>query len=335
MRVAAVLAVLVPLVLAGCGGDDEDASNRGTTSTDSSSSLQQQLEQATRSRAADFPAVEGRTLQEVADGLGAAGPQLASATSVLRPGTNRFAFGIIDDDRGFVYGPTAIYVARGADGPALGPFAAPADLLVTDPPFRSRQAATEEDPFAAVYEAQVPFDEPGTWAVLAATKVGERLVGSGTQVKVVTAAADRVPDVGEPAPRAKTDTRLAAGNIEAVDTRVPPDDLHDVELTEVLGRKPVALLFATPQLCQSRVCGPVVDIALQLRQQYGDRVAFIHQEVYVDNEVDKGLRAPLRAFNLRTEPWLFAIDAQGRIAARLEGSFGLRAMRRAVDAALR
>ena len=333
MRLVAAFVVLAGFAVSACGGGDEGPPSAGTTAA-GSSSLRQQLEQATRSRAADFPPVAGRTLQQVADDLGAAGPQLASGTSVLRPGTNRFAFGVIDEKSGFVYGPTAIYVARGPNGRARGPFAAPADLLVTDPPFRSRQAATEEDPFAAVYEAQVPFDRPGTWAVLAATKVGERLVGSGTQVEVVTAAADRVPDVGEPAPRATTDTRLAAGSIEAVDTRVPPDDLHDVELTEVLGRKPVALLFATPQLCQSRVCGPVVDIALQLRQQYGDRVAFIHQEVYVDNEVDKGLRAPLRAFNLRTEPWLFAIDAKGRVAARLEGSFGLTATKRAIDAAL-
>ena len=56
----------------------------------------------------------------------------------------------------------------------------------------------------------------------------------------------------------------------------------------------MALLFATPQLCQSRVCGPVVDIALQTAAKYGDRVEFIHQEVYVDNDPAKGLREPLR-----------------------------------------
>lgn len=97
----------------------------------------------------------------------------------------------------------------------------------------------------------------------------------------------------------------------------------------------MALLFATPQLCQSRVCGPVVDIEAQMQAKYGDRMAFIHQEVYVDNQIDKGLRAPLRAFNLQTEPWLFTVNADGRIAARLEGSFGVRAFEQAVDAALR
>ena len=103
---------------------------------------------------------------------------------------------------------------------------------------------------------------------------------------------------------------------------------------DIEARQPVALLFATPQLCQSRVCGPVVDIALQLKQRYGDQIDFIHQEVYVDNDPNKGLRPPLRAFALPTEPWLFTFDSQGRVAARLEGSFGLRAFEDALKAAI-
>jgi hypothetical protein len=103
----------------------------------------------------------------------------------------------------------------------------------------------------------------------------------------------------------------------------------------VIGKKPVALLFATPALCQTRICGPVVDIAAQLKKDYGDRVEFIHQEVYVDNSVEKGLRPPLRAFRLATEPWLFTFDRRGRVAARVEGSFGNTAFRQALEAALR
>ena len=90
------------------------------------------------------------------------------------------------------------------------------------------------------------------------------------------------------------------------------------DFADVVGKKPVLLLFATPQLCQSRVCGPVVDVALQLRARYGDEVEFIHQEVYTDNDPKKGLREPLQEFNLPTEPWLFAVgkDGQDHRAAR-------------------
>ena len=96
----------------------------------------------------------------------------------------------------------------------------------------------------------------------------------------------------------------------------------------------MALLFATPQLCQSRVCGPVVDVALQMKAKYGDRVEFIHQEVYEDNDPNKGLREPLQRFNLPTEPWLFVVGKDGRITARLEGSFGLGAFEQALKTAL-
>ena len=72
----------------------------------------------------------------------------------------------------------------------------------------------------------------------------------------------------------------------------------------------------------------------QLQRTYGDRVEFIHQEVFVDNTVEKGLRPPLEAFNLRTEPWLFAVDAEGKVTERLEGSFGFNAMERAIKSAL-
>ena len=110
--------------------------------------------------------------------------------------------------------------------------------------------------------------------------------------------------------------------------------MHDVSFAEVVGKKPAILLFATPQLCQSRVCGPVVDIAEQLKKTYGDRMAFIHQEVYKDNKVEKGLRQPLKTFNLQTEPWLFAVNKDGEITARLEGSFGFDAMQAAIKSAL-
>ncbi len=72
-----------------------------------------------------------------------------------------------------------------------------------------------------------------------------------------------IPAVGERPPAIETDTVASArGDIESIDTRVPPaPELHEKSFDDVLGKQPVALLFATPQLCQSRVCGPVVDIA--------------------------------------------------------------------------
>jgi hypothetical protein len=111
--------------------------------------------------------------------------------------------------------------------------------------------------------------------------------------------------------------------------------MHSASLPAVLGKQPIALLFSTPQFCVSRVCGPVTDIAVWLQTRYGRRITFLHQEVYVMNQPSNGLRPPFKAFGLQTEPWLFTIDRHGRIAARLEGSFGVNAFTDALKAALR
>ena len=135
------------------------------------------------------------------------------------------------------------------------------------------------------------------------TQVDGQLIGSPLSVRVLRDAEDEVPAVGERAPAVETDTVASArGDVEAIDTRIPPSDMHEVSFAEVRGTKPVALLFATPQLCQSRVCGPVVDIAVQMKAEYGDRVEFIHQEVYVDNKIDKGLRPRCSASTCRRSP---------------------------------
>ena len=224
------------------------------------------------------------------------------AGSVYTKGENRFAFGIIDSDGKAIYGPSAIYVAPAPNQPAQGPFAAPADVLLTQARYRSKQAATETDPFAAIYAAQVKFSAPGTWAVLVMTRSGGRLVGAPMRIQVKTKAQDTIPDVGESAPKVATDTlESLKGDKDLLDTRDPKTDMHS-NFADAVGKKPVALLFATPQLCVSRVCGPVADIALQMKAKYGKRMTFIHQEVWADNQLNSALRPPLQAFHVETEP---------------------------------
>jgi hypothetical protein len=326
-------AVLACLTLAACGGGTSEPPADPIAQVPDTPGLREAVREAQTPDAASFPSAKGKTLQQLAD-LVRSGPQAALATSVLTKGENRFTFGVIGQDGKPIYGPTAVYLAPSPGEPAQGPFVAPADILLTQDRYKSKQAATEADPFAAVYAARVKFPAAGRFAVLVATRSDGFLVGAPTQVEVKTKAAVKVPDVGEPAPRVATDTLdTVKGDERLLDTRDPPSDMH-ADFADVVGRKPVALLFATPQLCASRVCGPVADIALQLRAKYGKRMEFIHQEVWVDNDQQKGLRAPLQAFNVPTEPWLFVVDERGRITARLEGSFGVEAFEAAVKTAL-
>jgi hypothetical protein len=333
LRALAATAAAAALLLAGCGGGDSDEPRAPQAA--SSAKLRAELKGATESRASDFPATRGRSLQQVADGLDLSGPQVGMATSVFSVGDNRLAFGVIDPKSGFVYGKTAVYVAASPGAKARGPFPAPADLLVTDTAFRSQSAAGEEDVFAAIYETEIPLTRPGPASILVVTKIGDQLAGAPAKIDVLARGRDRIPRAGQKPPPLTTDTvRSANGDIESIDTRVPPDDMHDTAFADVIGKKPVALLIATPALCESRVCGPVVDIAAQMQATYGDRVQFIHQEVFVDNDPNKGLRPPLRSLNLKTEPWLFVFDREGRLTERLEGSFGFNAFERALKSAL-
>jgi hypothetical protein len=327
------LVVACVLAFSACGG-----SNNSETPADpveqvpDTPGLREAIREAQDPDAASFPAADGKSLQEVANLVGA-GPQAALASTVLTEGENRFVFGILQDGSP-LYGPAAIYVAPTPNDPAEGPFVAPADVLLTEDRYKSKQAATEEDPFAAVYTAKPTFSKPGKWSVLVTVRANGRLVGAPVQVDVVSKEDDKVPDVGEKAPKVHTDTlESVGGDRDLLDTRDPPSDMH-TDFAEVYGKKPVALLFATPQLCVSRVCGPVADIALQMRAKYGDEMEFIHQEVWEDNKLNSQLREPLRKFNLPTEPWLFVIDKSGKVTARLEGSFGVAAFEEAIKTAL-
>jgi len=111
--------------------------------------------------------------------------------------------------------------------------------------------------------------------------------------------------------------------------------MHSVSFDQVLGKRPIALLFSTPQFCISRVCGPVNRCRGRAPAPVRQPDHLHPRGVYAHNQPSKGLRAQLKAFHLRTEPWLFTINRQGIITGRLEGAFGTTELTQALKAALR
>ena len=152
-------------------------------------------------------------------------------------------------------------------------------------------------------------------------------------IVVKTSDEDKVPEVGEKAPVIHTPTKDDVGDITEIDTRVPPDDMHDVDFADVVGKKPIVLLFATPALCQSRVCGPVVDVAEQVKRDRPDDANYIHMEIWNDNDPSKGARSQVLDYGLRTEPWLFVVDSDGKVSTRIEGAFSVDELNQALDRA--
>jgi hypothetical protein len=352
-RALAVLACLLAaglLALAGCGGSD---SSTGSSSSSSSA------ESRPAPPKSDFPSAEGKTLAEVLEAEGAKPSKLvvSPAAAAFYKGENRFPFGVFERDRTQVSdADVALYFAkvpgagtsgqdkfggtggapnskaekRALDEPAVGPFPAKVETLQTQPAFRAQTTTSDPDAATVVYSTDIDFPSDGEWRIAAMVRQGDELSTALLPSAVVGTFA-KVPRVGQKAPLIHTPTPAdAGGDLSKITTRIPPDTQNKVDYADVLGKEPIVLLFATPQFCQSRVCGPVVDVAEQVKQLYGGKAAFIHMEIYKDNDPNKGVRPQVRAFHLPSEPWLFAIDGQGRIENEIQGAFGVEELTRVV-----
>lgn len=325
--VVLALAAITLAAASGCGdgsegGDDQSASDQTAVPA--------------AADAASFPKPSHRSLRELIQKM-AQGPALAPAVSVLEPGRNRFGFGLFDrGNRQIGDLDVALYYARGIDQTARGPFPARFEQIDIKPAFESKTTSQDPDAAKSVYVAEPRFVAPGSYLVTAVSRVAGKLIAtSPSQVKVSDDS--RVPSLGDRAISVHTPTSDdVGGKLEEIDTRIPPDGMHEVDLADALEQgRPIILQFATPKLCQSRVCGPVVDVAEQVHREVGNKVDFIHMEVYRDNDLNKGPNRQMAAWHLRSEPFLFAIDRRGRVVERIEGAFSVAELQAAVRRALR
>jgi hypothetical protein len=349
---ALVCALAVGGLVSGCGGD--------SGSGESSAALPPAASRPAPPKA-EFPSPEGRTLREVLKATqGPAELAISPAAEVFYSGRNRYPFGVAERQTGVQVpdAEVALYYSRvpapkpgsksksgnrgqaakaqlqALDQPAVGPFPASIESLATKPAFRAKTTSEDPDAASVVYSADLEFPGPGEWRLAAVIREDGELRGTPLP-SVEVGQFKRIPVPGERPPLIHTPTAQdVGGDLSKITTRIPPDSQNKVDYAEALGKEPIVLLFATPQFCQSRVCGPVVDVAEQAKHEYGDKAAFIHMEIYNDNDPGKGVRPQVRAFHLPSEPWLFTIDRKGDVSDAVEGAFGLKLMHEAVDKAI-
>jgi hypothetical protein len=322
-RAIAAVLLACALVTGGCGGDDEG---------------EQAKKPPPKAQPAQFPSAAGKTLVDLRKQLPQGGPVLAPSVTQFTVGKNRLGFGLFTASRAQIAdAAAAVYIAPRGGGEAKGPYVARYESLEVKPQFQSQSSASDPDAAKSVYVAEVPFAKPGRYDLLGMARLDDRLVAATSALPQLTVSSESdVPAVGDKAPVIDTPTEAdAGGDIESIDTRVPPSSMHEQNFADVVGKKPVVLVFATPRLCQSRVCGPVVDVAEQLKAEYGDQAEFIHMEIYRDNDINKGFRPQVAAWRLPTEPWVFTIDREGRVAARLEGAYSAGELEDAIQKALK
>ena len=104
--------------------------------------------------------------------------------------------------------------------------------------------------------------------------------------------------------------------------------MHELTTAEAIGSgRPAVVAYATPAFCQSRVCGPLMDAVVDpLFERYADRVAFIHVEPFLLAKARGGEFVPVPTvdeWGLQTEPWIFIIDQERRVACRFEAIVAL------------
>ncbi len=291
------------LLAASCGGGSNDATPGTTTA---SASAQKTLEQLWRAPGEDVGVVAG--------------------TSDHAVGSNRISFLVVDRQSRLIERPTArVWVARGLE---QVPFATTTARL--EPIGVPGGDTADAD---GIYVAKVVVPTPGKYWYMAEPVGGTKIQALGN---LVVRKKSIAPAVGDRAIPSKTPTLASTGgDLSALTTSRHPDRaLYEVSVARALAaHEPFVLAFATPQFCQSRTCGPVVDVVSAVGKQPRSKgVRFIHVEIYKDNDPAKGVNQWVTQWRLPTEPFTFVVDRKGIIRTKLEGAFSAGELERAVSA---
>jgi hypothetical protein len=240
----------------------------------------------------------------------------------MNPGTNRLGFALVTSAGGLVHGGSPeMWIAKDSRTRALGPFPA------TWHPFTGYDKTGDrspKSPLPGAYAAEIDFPSAGAWdLVVTVADSSGGLAGKGI---VQITASPVVAGLGSKAIPTSTPVATTARKLKEVCTRVPPDPMHYLSLDVALrSAKPTVVVFSTPLLCESQLCGPVTDEVLLVFETVGSRRAnFIHVEEYPPGTSAAAPlpenRAPaFKAWGLESEPWVFVIDRTGLITFRSLG----------------
>ena len=169
-----------------------------------------------------------------------------------------------------------------------------------------------------LYRVELELTEPGKPELVAVE--GDRYGAANLNVTTPENAVAPVP--GEKATVVATPTQGNELGYSKICTQDPPCGMHEVSLDEAIKQqRPIMLVFATPEFCQTVVCGPAVETIDSVRKggEWGD-AAWIHVEIYSEFVGNKPkLGKPVEAWKLPSEPWLFSISTNGNITGRLDG----------------
>lgn len=234
------------------------------------------------------------------------------ASSEIVVGENRFLVGLLDSNDAPIGSPDIQMHIEFYD----------LAISDTEPVFGKDMEFIETIPGGrGLYKTTTEFDSAGQWGA-EVTVTGDGL-DETVNATFDVAEQGTTPPIGAKAPASVTPTGDDVKDLSEISTDEDPDpDFYKVSVKEALAAgEPFVLTIATPKFCQSAVCAPTLNIVKRSAKDFPG-VTFIHVEPY-DNLDDPSKLKPVktvREWGLPSEPWVFVVDAKGKVAAKFEGT---------------
>lgn len=245
--------------------------------------------------------------------------RLASSPGTIGVGSQRILIAVTDQPTGgLVATPdiTPVAILRDEIGSPLGEYQG--EFVWTIPDVHGLYAFQVQIPGPATYQLTIDAGSLGELGPIG-------FVAAEDPVQVT---------VGDPAPASDTRTLEDAPLEQLTSDPTPEEFFYEMTVAEAVGSGPSVVVFATPEWCTSRACGPMLDQVGAIAPDYPS-LNFVHVEVYeniqVTDRADLVLVPAVEEWGLPTEPWLYVTDATGTVTAAFEGAVSDAELRSALE----
>ncbi|MCL4265334.1 MAG: hypothetical protein KJ069_19115 [Anaerolineae bacterium] len=172
---------------------------------------------------------------------------------------------------------------------------------------------------------------PGIWGLTATITLANGQTITAPFLLEVTTQNQAIP-LGAAAPPSQNRTLATEPDLHKLSSGNEPNPaFYQMTIADAVQTgKPTVVAFATPGLCQTKWCTPVLDSVETLYGEVGDQANFIHVEVHDDFQ-NLTFVPEMAEWGLQTEPWVYVLDGDGRVAARFEGPLSPRELSLALE----